>query len=221
MRLNKNIKIFLNYFLGPVIFIWLSWSIYQQIKQQPNLEQSWQQIKQSFSGPLIINLFIVVLLMLANWSLEALKWKLSVREVQHVSFLKSLKAIFSGVSFSVTTPNRMGEYAGRILYMEEGNRLRVVSLTILGSLSQLIITLSFGLAGLLILKNRIIGAGLIEWTRWFDLILIGVAIALVVLTVFYFRLRWLAFWLDRVPALSKYSYLISELEKVNATLLWQ
>lgn len=185
------------------------------------MEQSWIQIKQSFSSPLIINLFIVSLLMIVNWSIEAVKWKLSVREVQHVSFLKSFKAILSGVSFSVTTPNRMGEYAGRILYMNEGNRLRVVSLTILGSLSQLIITLVFGLTGLLILKNRIIRAGLIEWTRWFDLIVICVAVALVVLTVFYFRLRWLAYWLDRLPALNKYAYLISELEKVNATLLWQ
>ena len=53
---------------------------------------------------------------------------------------------FSGVSFSVTTPNRSGEYLGRVLYMDEGNRLRVISLTILGSISQLIVTIFFCIA---------------------------------------------------------------------------
>ena len=93
--------------------------------------------------------------MFVNWSLEALKWKISVQSVQPVSFFRSLKAIFSGVSFSVTTPNRTGEYFGRVLYMDEGNRLRVISLTILGSISQLLVTIFFGLLGLLILQPDI------------------------------------------------------------------
>jgi len=221
MRLNKNIKNFLNYFLGPVIFIWLSYSIYNQVKHQPNLEQSWLQIKQSFNSPLIFNLILVILLMIINWSLEALKWKLSVQRVQQVSFLKSFKAILSGVSFSVTTPNRIGEYAGRVLFMNEGNRLRVISLTILGSMSQLIITLLFGLTGLLILKNKIIQAGLVQWPTWINIVLIGGTGALLVLTLIYFRLKWLAQWMDKLPQISRYAYLISELEKVNATLLLQ
>ena len=221
MKLNKNIKIFLNYFLGPIIFFWLSYSIYNQVKHQHNLEQSWLQIKQSFNSPLVINLIAVVLLMFVNWSLEAMKWKLSVQRVQPVSFFKSFKAILSGVSFSVTTPNRMGEYLGRVLYMEEGNRLRVISLSILGSISQLMITLTFGLLGLLILKSRIIEAGLLAWPTWINLIVFGCTAVLLVLTVFYFNLKWLAQWIDKLPGIRKYAYLFSELEKINATLLLQ
>src|SRR4030095_1028506 len=166
MRLNKNIKIFLNYVLGPLLFVWLSYSIFKQIKNQPHLEETWLNIKASFSDARVINLFLVFLLMFVNWSLEALKWKISVQHVQPVSFFRSLKAILSGVSFSVTTPNRTGEYLGRVLYMDEGNRLKVISLTVLGSLSQLIITVFFGLLALLILKPDIIKAGLSGWSEW-------------------------------------------------------
>jgi uncharacterized membrane protein YbhN (UPF0104 family) len=215
----KNIKIFLNYVLGPLLFVWLSYSIFKQIKNQPHLEESWQQIKASFGSSKVFNLLQVVVLMFVNWSLEAVKWKLSVKNVQPVSFLTSLKAVFSGVSFSVTTPNRVGEYLGRVLYMNEGNRLRVISLTILGSLSQLIITILFGLAGLFILKPEIIKSGLSGWPAWINLILSGGVIVLIFLTVFYFRIGWLIKWIDKIPFLKKYNWLISGLEKTEATLL--
>ena len=215
----KSIKIFLNYVLGPLLFVWLSYSIYTQIKNQPNLIETWEKIRASFGSPMILYLFLVFVLMLVNWSLEALKWKLSVQQVQPVSFFTSLKAIFSGISFSVTTPNRMGEYLGRVLYMGEGNRLRVISLTILGSISQLMITILFGLAGLLFLKPAILQSHLSGWPTWINIVLMLGGILFFFLTVFYFRLNWLIKWIDKLPVMRKYSWLINELEKIDATLL--
>ena len=166
MKLNKNIKIFLNYVLGPLLFAWLSYSVFKQIKNQPHLEESWLNIKASFTDTRVGSFILVFVLMFINWSLEALKWKISVQSVQPVSFFRSLKAIFSGVSFSITTPNRVGEYFGRMLYMNEGNRLKIISLTILGSMSQLIVTILFGLSGLLILQFDIDKLNLPEWLQW-------------------------------------------------------
>jgi len=215
----KNIKIFLNYVLGPLLFAWLSYSIYVQVKNQPNLPETWERIRASFGSPMIIYLVVVFILMFINWSLEALKWKLSVQQVQPVSFFKALKAVFSGISFSVTTPNRMGEYLGRVLYMNEGNRIRVISLTILGSISQLIVTLAFGLAGLIILKPAILQSSLSTWPAWINIVLMLGGIVFCFLTVFYFRLSWLIKWFDKLPWMNKYSWLINELEKIDATLL--
>ena len=115
----------------------------------------------------------------------------------------------------------MGEYLGRVLYMNEGNRLRVISLTILGSISQLIVTIFFGLIGLLILKPDIIKAGLSGWPTWINLVLAGGFIGLFFLTVFYFRIGWLIRLIDRMPALKKYIWLINELEKPDTTLLFR
>jgi len=220
MRLNKNIKIFLNYILGPLLFIWLSYSVFKQIRDQPHLEDSWKNIKASFTDTRIINFLLVFILMFVNWSLEALKWKLSVSSVQPITFFRALKAIFSGVSFSITTPNRMGEYFGRMLYMDEGKRLKIISLTVLGSLSQLIITIFFGLSGLLILQVDIDKLNLPSWLQWVKNIgIVGGAIGFIFLTVFYFRIGWLVRWIDKIPAIKKYIWLINELEKADTTLL--
>jgi hypothetical protein len=221
MRLNKNIKIFLNYFLGPVLFIWLSVSIYNQVRHQPDLKASWIRIRQSFQSGEIWDLFIVMLLMGINWSIEALKWKAVIRSVQPVTFLKSFRAVISGVSFSVNTPNRIGEYLGRVLYMDEGNRLNAVSLTIVSSMSQLIITLFTGLIGLFFLSKRI-EAGLalgVNSLFWLRLLQYGVVLALVILTVLYFRLSFFAGLADNLFPNFRYTWLINSVKEIHATLL--
>ncbi len=188
--------------------------------RQPDLEKAWQQIKDSFGSPMLWNLVITVLLMFVNWSIESIKWKISVKQVQQVSFSKALQAVVSGVSFSIIAPNRMGEYLGRVLYMDDGNRLKTISITIAGSISQLIITLTMGCAGLIILQDAIVAKHLIS-PMWMRVILYGVMAAIAVLTLFYFRLPWLVGWIDRLPGSKKFAYLIESLEHFNATLLFQ
>jgi uncharacterized membrane protein YbhN (UPF0104 family) len=217
---KKTIRVFINYLLGPLLFIWVSYSIYHQVRQQPGLEQSWLHIRQSFDSPMMWSFVAVILLMLANWSIETIKWKIAVHKIQRVSFFTAFKAVLSGVSFSVTTPNRVGEYLGRVLYMEEGNRIKAISLTIAGSLSQLIITLLMGFAGLMIIKSPIESSGMIS-SFWMDVMLYGVLIVSFILTLFYFRLSLIVRWIDRLPGNKKYAWVIEALEDFNATLLLQ
>ena len=217
---KKKIRRFVNTFLGPLLFIWLTYSVYRQIRQQPDLERSWQHIRESLNSGMLWNLVAVFFLMLANWSIETIKWKLAVEKVQKMDFITAFKAVLSGVSFSVSTPNRVGEYLGRVLYMDEGNRLKAISLTITGSLSQLIITLAMGFIGLLILRPVLEPAAFIT-SFWLDIILYGTAGVTFILTLFYFRLSWLVRWFDRLPAGKRYAWLIETLENFNATLLLQ
>ena len=219
-RYKKNSKIFINYFLGPLLFAWVSYSIYTQLKNQPHVGLSWQQTREAMGNRMTWILLAVFGLMLVNWSLEALKWQLSVRKIQRVSFLKSFRAILSGVSFSVSTPNRVGEYLGRILYMNEGNRLKAISLTITGSISQLMITLLMGLGGLVFLRESIESSGMISGL-WLKVMAYGTFTVLVILTLFYFRLPWLVKWVDKLPGNNKFAWLIRALEEFDATLLLQ
>jgi len=158
--------------------------------------------------------------MVINWSIEAVKWQLSIKKLQQVNFLKAFKAVLSGVSFSVSTPNRVGEYLGRILYMNEGNRLKTISLTIVCNMSQLVITLFVGAIGLIILLPQIETDHVMS-SIWIRVILYGVVVTLIILTLFYFRLPWLVKWIDRLPGSSRYAWLIKALEDFNATLLLQ
>src|SRR5882724_5009105 len=99
---NKNIKILLNYGLGPVLFIWLSYSIYHQVLRQPHLDQAWDKLRRSFSGDASWKLYTALSLMLVNWGLEARKWQVLLKPLQRLSFFTSFKAILSGVAFSIT-----------------------------------------------------------------------------------------------------------------------
>jgi uncharacterized membrane protein YbhN (UPF0104 family) len=218
MKLNRTSKNFINYVLGPLLFLWLSWSIFRQIQKQPGLEEAWFRIKASLGSPMIVNLAFVLVLMLVNWGVEAAKWRLSVKPVQQVSFFRSLQAVLSGVSFSVTTPNRIGEYLGRVLYMNEGNRLKAISITIVCSMSQLIVTLLVGGIGLFVLKSEVEAKQLIS-PMWTSVILYGVMIVTAGLLLFYFRLSWLTKWVDRLPASKRFAYLIEALEGFHAAML--
>lgn len=217
---KRKINLFIRYFLGPLLFLWLSWSIYRQVMHQPGLADSWRQIKESFSGTKVCMLIGVLLLMIVNWGIEARKWQLSVKQIQAVGLGKAFRAVLSGVSFSVSTPNRVGEYLGRILYMDEGNRLKAVSLTIAGSMSQLVITLAMGLVSLLFLQDAIAESQMIT-PFWVHMILYGGAGVLLILTLFYFRLSLLIRWVDRLPGVKKFAWLLQALEEFNATLLLQ
>lgn len=218
MKVPKNIKIFINYFLGPVLFVWLSWSIYNQIKSQTGLRESWQYIKAAFSSPSVFLLIGTFLLMFVHWGIEAFKWQLAIKGIQKVNFLTAYKAVLSGVSFSMTTPNRIGEYFGRVLYVEEGKRIKVASLTIVCSMSQLITTILMGFIALYFLRESIAEAGLLS-IAWIRSVFWGIFAVLIVFLLFYFRIAWLVKIINTLPAFQKFSWVIEALEQYNATKL--
>jgi uncharacterized membrane protein YbhN (UPF0104 family) len=156
--------------------------------------------------------------MLVNWSIEAIKWKISVNKIQQVSFIKAFKAVLCGVSFSVSTPNRIGEYLGRVLYMDEGNRLKTISITIVGSLSQLLITLLSGLIGLLVLRSEFETRGILS-PLWMQVIIFGVIAVLLGLTILYFKMSWLVKWINRLPGSKRFAWLVKALEDFTTPLL--
>ncbi|MBA2250630.1 MAG: flippase-like domain-containing protein [Chitinophagaceae bacterium] len=222
LRPHKNIKILFNYFLGPLLGAWLFYSLYKQIKDQQDLHQSILLIKEAPFADQSIKFWTIILLVFVNWGLEARKWQLLMKPVQSLNYLTAYKAVLSGITLSLNTPNRIGEYGGRILYVKEGNRIKAVSLSIAGSLSQLIITLLMGCGGLIFLiyikhPAAISVMGLsIFWLR--TLLLIS-AIFVTCLLVFYFRISGTVRWVEKIPAISRFVQYIHVLEQFRANLL--
>lgn len=100
-----------------------------------NLENSWHL-------PVL-----AIVLFFANWGIEAAKWKFLIRKFQNISFFKAFAAVLGGVAVSSFTPNRTGEFAGRMLFLNQKLNAGIITLTIFGSLSQLFITIVAGLPG--------------------------------------------------------------------------
>lgn len=213
--LKQRYKILLNYVAGPVLFIVLSWSIYQKIQQQPNLRSSWGSIKAALTGSQSWQFWLAIVLSVGNWAIEARKWQLLVQSVQKVNLWQAFKAVLSGLSLSLFIPNRAGEYIGRLLYMDEGNRLRSIALTIVGSISQLIVTLAAGLGGLLYLRLSLLPAvpqqkGLPAF--WLDGLTYVVSIGVVVLLLIYYKLSWLTILLEKIPFVNRHRFFVQQLE---------
>jgi len=219
--LNKNLKILLNFFLGPLLFIILSWSLYHQISNKPNLGVQWQHIKSSY---LNYKLWLVVFLMFINWSIESKKWQLLVNHIQHFSFYRAFKSVLSGCSVTMLTPNRVGEYGGRILYVDAPNRIKAISLTIVGSISQLLITMIMGCFGLFILRYlsqcNLTEANVLP--QFWESVILSLSVGLtLILLLFYIRLGWLVRLMEKLPALQKIVRHISVLDEFNNRQLLQ
>ncbi|WP_254640099.1 lysylphosphatidylglycerol synthase domain-containing protein [Chitinophaga sp. GbtcB8] len=192
--------------LGAVLFSWLAYSIYSQVKHQPDLALSlhhmWFTLRQKGG----VALTLVFILMLFNWGLEARKWQLLVRSLEEVSFLRAFSAVLSGVSLSINTPNRIGEYGGRMLYMSNQNKLKSIAATMIGGLSQLIVTIIFGLTGLIYYINNfpLIKANAYFSPNFWEKILLGVLMLIGALTIIlYFRLQIVIAIFEKIPVLRK------------------
>jgi hypothetical protein len=216
--LNKSIKLIFNYLLAPVLFIVLSWSLYQQIVNQPDLSERWAHIRMSWQNVLF---WVVVILMFLNWGIEARKWQLLISPLQKFTFIRSVKSVLAGCSVTMLTPNRIGEYGGRILYVEESKRLTAISVTILGSMSQLLVTLVMGTCGLIVMRSMPSGQRLLETLPWIlGNVLLTVSVGFsIIMIMLYMKVRFFVNLLFKIPFLSKLVDYIRVLEDFSGKQL--
>ena len=218
---NKNIKIIINYFLGPLVFVLLSISIYRQIQHQPNWQESLLQLRKAVDSSSAWMLVLAFLLMFVNWGFEARKWQVAMGKLQTISFWQSYKAIFTGATMASFTPNRTGEYVGRVLYVDEGKRLQAIPVTIVCSMAQLQVTLYTGIIAIFTLEDVV--ANFLAWDKavvLFSKTLLYVALAaMILLTLIYFRIGWFVRKVHSWRPRDKWIRYIEVIEQLNATIL--
>ena len=120
------------------------------------------------------------------------------------------------------TPNRIGEYGGRILFLKEANRIKAISLNITSSISQLLVTMVMGCGGLLYLRffSQTSGNALSVLPDFWGNVLIYFSITgTVLLFLFYIRLAWLVRLIEMVPAFTKAVKHITVLDEFSARQL--
>lgn len=110
-----------------------------------NLLSDWNFLLQL---PRFDELAVLLIAMLANWTLEAYKWRVLIHSIEDLSLWRSLRAVLSGVTIAFFTPNRVGEYGGRVFHLNKADRIDAVLLTVVGSYAQLTVTIIAGLMAL-------------------------------------------------------------------------
>lgn len=99
-------------------------------------------------------LALVAVLVLVNWGLEALKWQRLMARVERVPYGRAFQATLAGTSIGLVTPNRTGEFIGRVLFLDPGHRVSASFATALGSIAQFVVTLVMGGIALVLLALR-------------------------------------------------------------------
>ena len=143
--------------------------------------------------------------MFVNYGLEAFKWQLLLKPLERISFFRAVKSVLAGCSITMLTPNRIGEYGGRILFVKESNRLRAISLTILGSISQLLVTIVMGTLGLLVLRFYDITSHGLDFIPpvLANTLLVSCIFLSTFFLLFYLRIGWLIHFMEMQPILSR------------------
>jgi len=140
-----------NLLIQLAILVLTYYFIYLQVFEKTGMERVFRAVKEGWSTSAFTNAAVYLsALMLVNWGIEAAKWKYMIGKIEKVGFLKAYYAVLTGVAVSSFTPNRIGEYFGRVFVLDKASRFEGTLITILGSMSQLLVTIITGSAALLV-----------------------------------------------------------------------
>ena len=210
----------LNYVVGPVLIAILAYSIYHKLFSKPFSGKAFIDLYKGLNYVSALLFLLLLFFMVINWSIEALKWKISLSHHKQVSFLEAFKGVLSGTSFGFFTPNRVGEYVGRVVVLQPGKRASSISLTMVCSIAQLVVTLLAGILGLLFLASTplpITSAYHITG----KLLFYASLSAILLLVVFYVCLRSWSSWLNSKTWFSRFSRYTQPLESIQTKMLFQ
>lgn len=197
--LTKTQKKYLNIFIKLTIVGLAFWFVWTKINNQKNLSTFKQLVEGLDSGILNFTLVIVVIMMFANWALEIVKWKYLTKNLEKISFWKATKSVFCGLTWAIFTPNRIGEYGGRVMLLRNQNRARGAVLMGVGLFAQLVLTSFFGAISIAWFITKFLHTPLsINFGIW--MIAIIYAVAFVVL---YFNVYWVDYWIGKFKILKR------------------
>jgi uncharacterized membrane protein YbhN (UPF0104 family) len=144
-KLNKTSNILIKVAIVVVVYAY----IYYQVFYKRDISITLGLLDDMMENKVFFPLFLSAsFLMIANLFLEAKKWQFLVSLKERVSIFTSIKAVFTGLSVSIFTPNRVGEFLGRIFFLEKTQPIEGIFMTVIGSISQLLVTIVVGCLGL-------------------------------------------------------------------------
>jgi len=198
--LTKATKKKLAYLIKASVLLLAGYFIYSKLINDKELYQFEKLLTGIGRTRAAITMSIVFAMMLLNWVLEAAKWQYLTRRLMPMSLWKATEAVFCGLTWAFSTPNRLGEYGGRVMFLPPRKRIMGVFAMAVGSFGQNVVT-------------NVVGALAIMWFVWYFLhialpIYIGLYILansfIILFLLFYFNLQWMVSLFDKVKLFKKY-----------------
>jgi len=198
--LDSKLKKIATYVLKAGIFVLVLWYCYKLLTRNDALTDFRDLVRGIQPIIFWICFFTVFVLMFINWFVEALKWRFLCMQFQPINIPKAVVSVFCGLSWAVFTPNRIGEYGGRVLFLRPRKRVFGVIAMLIGAISQMVITNVIGIAALCWFIGTYLDISSVAY-------LIICVFSLVYMTFFlllYFNLNFINKWLLRFKFVLKF-----------------
>jgi uncharacterized membrane protein YbhN (UPF0104 family) len=173
--------------IGFLLFVVCSVAIYYKVLHDVAWNQFLGTMYTQLAAIPIYKWVVLLVLFLLNFLIESFKWKLVLNDINPIGIQKSFESVFIGQAFAFFTPNRIGEFAGRTLLLDAGNKLLGMAQMAWTSYAQLLVTIIMGCFALYI---NIIFYPLLNGPWLLMVKITGPIIACMALVVFFYERSW-------------------------------
>lgn len=146
-----------------------------------------------------LSIFLILIFAIANQIVEAVKWKYATRSLEKITLSKALASVFAGISIGIFTPNNIGEYGGKILYLNDQNRGAGIVVNFITSISQLIITLTIGLLAFLFYFSKYVSSEAIVS----NILTYTIVVFICLMIHLFININRLSYYADKIKWMSK------------------
>lgn len=197
--MSSKAKKALSIFFKIAILLVVAWVLYNKLSDHQNLREFNRLLRDLGTKTVVITVGIVVVLMFVNWFFEVGKWRYLCRYIEKISFFRATQSVFCGLTWAVFTPNRLGEYGGRVMFLSPRKRIFGVVAMGVGALAQLVLTSVAGSLSLAWFTTRFLG---LETWAVVGVWVLSVCYALVFI-VLYFNVGWINTLVSRISVMRK------------------
>lgn len=206
--MTKQYRKYLNLLIKLAIVALACWFIVTKVNNQNNLREFNTLLDGVGDLAVRTTLALVVIMMFLNWAIEVVKWKYLSRRIEQISWWKAIQSVFCGLTWAIFTPNRIGEYGGRIMLLKAQNRATGAVAMGVGLFAQLVLTSVFGALSIAwFVCTYLPTPHAVQFAVW----LLGIIYALVFL-ILYFNVHWVDKLVGRFRFLRKIKPFFAVLE---------
>ncbi|CAM3829985.1 flippase-like domain-containing protein [Sphingobacterium prati] len=211
-KLTGRQKKYISLLLKILVFVFATWYIIAKVSDKSNIGKFKTLIVGLEQHSVVLTLILIVVLMLVNWLLEVVKWRYLASKLEQISFWKAFQSVFCGLTWAIFTPNRIGEYGGRVLFLQPQNRAKGAVAMGVGLFAQLVLTSVTGSLSIAWFICKFLSTPLsVQFAVW--LLAIIYAIGFVIL---YFNVRWVDILVGKIKFLTKIKPFFEVLEHYSA-----
>lgn len=197
--LSSKAKKALSIFFKAAILVGVAWVLHNKLSDHQNLWDFTHLLRDLGTETVVITVGVVVALMFVNWFFEVGKWRYLCRHIEKISFVRATQAVFCGLTWAVFTPNRLGEYGGRVMFLSPRKRIFGVVAMGVGALAQLVLTSVAGALSIAWFATRFL-----DWEPWAQVGIWVLAMSYAaVFVILYFNVRWINTLVSRIGFMRK------------------